>query len=91
MIALSYGLPLRLMEDSAYRYWDGCVSDSNKLMTSAKDGEPVRIWYSDAPYSMCGFRYTQLLGKARMEMKAALTYACLDLKKLAKKRWHERR
>jgi transposase len=38
-----------------------------------------------------GFRYTQLFGKARMEMKAALTYACLNLKKLAKKRWHERR
>lgn len=34
-----------------------------------------------------GFRYTQLFGKARMEMKAALTYACLNLKKLAKARW----
>ena len=38
-----------------------------------------------------GFRYTQMFGKARMEMKAALTYACLNLKKLAKKKWHERR
>lgn len=37
-----------------------------------------------------GFRYTQMFGKARMEMKAALTYACLNLKKLAKKRWNER-
>ena len=37
-----------------------------------------------------GFRYTQLLGKARMEMKAALTYLCLNLKKLAKKRWKTR-
>ncbi len=34
-----------------------------------------------------GFRYTQLFGKARMEMKAAFTYACLNLKKLAKVRW----
>lgn len=34
-----------------------------------------------------GFRYTQMFGKARMEMKAALTYACLNLKKLAKARW----
>ena len=33
-----------------------------------------------------GFRYTQMFGKARMEMKAALTYACLNLKKLAKKK-----
>ena len=31
-----------------------------------------------------GFRYTQLVGKARMEMKVGLTYACLNLKKLAK-------
>lgn len=33
------------------------------------------------------FRYTQEYGKARMEVKAALTFACLNLKKLAKKRW----
>lgn len=31
-----------------------------------------------------GFRYTQMYGKARMEMKAALTFACMNLKKLAK-------
>ena len=31
-----------------------------------------------------GFRYTQLYGKARMEMKAGLTYACMNLKKLAR-------
>lgn len=31
-----------------------------------------------------GFRYTQMIGKARMEMKVGLTYACLNLKKLAK-------
>ncbi len=30
-----------------------------------------------------GFRYTQLKGKARMEMKVGLTYACLNLKKWA--------
>lgn len=37
-----------------------------------------------------GFRYTQLVGKARMEMKVGLTFACMNLKKLAKlkgKRW----
>ena len=37
-----------------------------------------------------GFRYTQEIGKAHMEVKAALTYACLNLKKLAKKRWRSR-
>ena len=31
-----------------------------------------------------GFRYTQLYGRARMEMKTGLTYACMNLKKLAK-------
>ena len=31
-----------------------------------------------------GFRYTQMYGKARMRMKAALTFACMNLKKLAK-------
>lgn len=30
-----------------------------------------------------GFRYTQMFGKARMEMKAGLTFACMNLKKLA--------
>ena len=37
-----------------------------------------------------GFRYTQQVGKAQMEVKAALTYAYLNLKKLAKKRWKTR-
>ena len=31
-----------------------------------------------------GFRYTQMYGKARMEMKVGLTFACMTLKKLAK-------
>lgn len=31
-----------------------------------------------------GFRYTQMYGKTRMEMKVGLTYACMNLKKLAK-------
>jgi len=30
------------------------------------------------------FRYTTMIGKAKMEMKVSLTYACLNLKKLAK-------
>ena len=31
-----------------------------------------------------GFRYTQMIGKARMDMKAGLTFACMNLKKLAR-------
>ena len=30
-----------------------------------------------------GFRYTQMIGKGRMNMKVGLTYACMNLKKLA--------
>ena len=30
-----------------------------------------------------GFRYTQMYGKARMQMKVGLTFACMNLKKLA--------
>lgn len=30
-----------------------------------------------------GFRYTNMIGKGKMEMKAALTFACLNMKKLA--------
>ena len=30
-----------------------------------------------------GFRYTQYKGKAWIEMKARLTFACMNLKKLA--------
>ena len=39
-----------------------------------------------------GFRYTQMFGKARMEMKVGLTYACMNLKKLAgiKQKWELR-
>ena len=34
-----------------------------------------------------GFRYTNMIGKARMEMKVGLTFACLNLKKLARILW----
>ena len=32
-----------------------------------------------------GFRYTNMIGNARMTMKAALTFSCINLKKLARK------
>lgn len=34
-----------------------------------------------------GFRYTNMVGKARMEMKVGLTFTCINLKKLAKILW----
>lgn len=41
-----------------------------------------RIFGSAKEYH--GFRYTNMIGKARMNMKAALTFACINLKKLAR-------
>lgn len=35
-----------------------------------------------------GFRYTNMRGTARMEMKVGLTFACLNLKKLAEILWN---
>ena len=43
-----------------------------------------RIPYGFAKTEHYGFRYTQYIGKARIEMKAGLTFACMNLKKLAK-------
>ena len=38
-----------------------------------------------------GFRYTNIIGQARMEMKVELTFACLNLKNLAIILWKKRR
>lgn len=43
------------LEQSIDDYWHGCLSDLKKLLTRAQTGEPIRIWYSDAPYAACGF------------------------------------
>ena len=45
---------LQDMEDSLNRFWEGCISDMDKLTARAKAGEPVRVWYSSAPYAMRG-------------------------------------
>ena len=42
-----------------------------------------RIFGSAKEYH--GFRYTNMIGKARMTMKAALTFSCINLKKLARR------
>lgn len=36
-----------------------------------------------------GFRYTQMVGKARMEMKVGLTFTCMNLKKLAIRKYRQ--
>lgn len=35
--------------------WENCRRDRERLLEGGKHGEAVRIWYSNAPYSLCGF------------------------------------
>lgn len=35
--------------------WAKCQQDRERLIDGGKHGEAVRIWYSSAPYSLCGF------------------------------------
>jgi transposase len=77
--------------------WEDFVeqAEANRYTEGIREYYPLRKETIERDFGLAkelhGFRYTQMFGKAGMEMKAALTYACLNLKKLAKKRWHERR
>lgn len=35
--------------------WNNACADLQQLQQRAGAGEPVRVWYSDVPYSRCGF------------------------------------
>jgi len=35
--------------------WENRQRDRERLLEGSKHGEAVRIWYSNAPYSLCGF------------------------------------
>lgn len=37
--------------------WNYLLENFERLKTCAKQGDTFRIWYSDAPYSICGFHY----------------------------------
>jgi hypothetical protein len=39
----------------AQRHWARSTADLDQLLRRAKAGEKVRIWYSDCPYSLCGY------------------------------------
>lgn len=41
--------------DTSEKYWAGCVKDHRHLLQRASAGEPVRIWCSGTPHSVCGF------------------------------------
>ena len=76
--------------------WQDAVdeADENRYRYDLKDLYKYRKETIERIFGLAkelhGFRYTQQFGKAQMEVKAALTYACLNLKKLAKKRWKTR-
>lgn len=42
-------------EDPTQRDIPECQRDRDRLVEGGKHGEAVRIWYSSAPYSLCGF------------------------------------
>ena len=69
-------------------------AEENRFTHGTKDWYPVRKETIERDFAVAkefhGFRYTQQFGKARMEMKSALTFACLNLKKLANVRWNTR-
>lgn len=77
--------------------WEAYVeqTEENRYTDGIREYYPLRKETIERDFGLVkelhGFRYTQLFGKSRMEMKAALTYACLNLKKLARMRWSERR
>lgn len=69
-------------------------ADENRYTCGVKDWYALRKETIERDFAQAkelhGFRYTQLYGKARMVMKSALTFACINLKKLANNRWRER-
>lgn len=45
----------KLPKEEFETFWQGGIADARALAARAKAGEPVRLWYSDAPYSASGF------------------------------------
>ena len=69
-------------------------AEENRYTYGIREWYPLRKETIERDFALAkelhGFRYTQMYGKARMEMKSALTFVCMNLKKLAKWRWKER-
>lgn len=42
-------------------YWQSNIDDLRILQQKAREGENIRIWYSNAPYSVCGYYFAQAL------------------------------
>ena len=63
-------------------------TDDIRYRTNSKEIYTLRKETIERFFAMAkeqhGFRYTQCRGKAQMNVKAALTFACMNLKKLAR-------
>lgn len=63
-------------------------ADENRYTYGVREWYPLRKETIERDFAQAkelhGFRYTQMYGKARMAMKSVLTFACINLKKLAK-------
>ena len=44
-------------EEKSKEYWEDNIISLSRLKKCAQKGEHIRIWYSDAPYSLCGFHF----------------------------------
>lgn len=42
-------------------YWNQNIKDLDKLKKLAENGEHIRLWYSDSPYSLCGFYFVNYI------------------------------
>ncbi len=69
-------------------------TEENRYTVGIREWYPIRKQTIERVFATAkerhGFRFTQEYGKAQMEVKAALTFACMNLKKLAKQRWRTR-
>lgn len=74
-----------IWEDYMERCEDIRFGDGMKELYSQRKETIERIFGTAKEHH--GMRYTQMIGKARMEMKIGLTFACMNLKKLAKMKW----
>ena len=63
-------------------------TDGNKEIYDKRKETIERIFGTAKEFH--GFSYTNMIGKARMEMEVGLTFACLNLKKLATILWKKR-
>lgn len=46
-----------------HEYWEIITQDLEKIKVCAQNGENIRIWYSEAPYSICGFYFVNSILK----------------------------